>query len=219
MGWIALGEPLSLPRGRDVIRLGAASPFDQIRIQSTAGATYISHVVIRYRDGARQVVKVNRWISREQPMLQLEVNGTRPIDRLVVGGSPSRWSRYQVFGHGLLVRDPQPPLRGVTLATALNFAGTTGYKLVSVGAEKGRFGTLQLQGESGRIFVKRVEVQFTNGHSQTFAAVDRILYPGQVLNLPLDGNGAYAIRQLVIFTNDTLARVDHPTGELDVSAF
>lgn len=97
--WIALGEPKQLARGRDLIRVAAKTPFSQLRIQSTAGATRISQLTVVYTDGTRQVMQLDRRINPRNPMIEVDLAGTRQVASLLISGSSSRRASYQVFGH------------------------------------------------------------------------------------------------------------------------
>jgi hypothetical protein len=196
--WIALATPMALTRGRDIIRLEAPSRFNQIRIQSTKGASYIAQVTVLYTDGTRQVVSLNRWIRAGSPLLHFNLNSTRPIDRLLINGSTSRSARYQVFGYGRLVSETppayqppahqhpvhQPPVyqppayqpRTTALANGVSFANTRGSREIVLGAHMGSY----------------------NGHEQMIT-LQRTLGAGQMVDVDLDGNGRYPIARIRVF--------------------
>ena len=93
----------------------------------------------------------------------------------------------------------KPPVyRQVTLASNLRLA--TGRAAVSVGAQAGRFNTLQISASSGRSLIKQVYVQFDNGRWQVARNLDQTLAGNQRLTVDLDGNHR-AIRQVIVLGN------------------
>jgi hypothetical protein len=94
----------------------------------------------------------------------------------------------------------KPPVyRQVTLASNLHLAA--GRASVSVGAQAGRFNTLQITAATGRTLIKQVYVQFENGQWQAVKNLDRTLGANQTLTVDLDGNRR-AIRQVVVMGNE-----------------
>ncbi|MBA3455588.1 MAG: hypothetical protein H0T42_21015 [Deltaproteobacteria bacterium] len=233
--WISLAEPMS---GNAHLRLQSQAQLNQIRIQSASGASYISHVSVRFMDGTRQSITLNKWVDGRNPMLQFSLDRSARVDRILIQGSAhGRRGSYQVFGYGTRMAEaPMPPVYQppvyqppvfqppiyqptVTLAAGLNFFGTTGRKFVAVDQNLGRFSTIRVQGLSGHTRIQRIEVRFANGYEQTLDAVNRTLLPGQVLDIPLDAAGGSLMRQISVFTNDGYTPVQTLTGEVSVSAF
>jgi hypothetical protein len=94
----------------------------------------------------------------------------------------------------------QPPIyqpQPVTLASGLSFYGED-RKFITVGAQAGLFGTLELNAAEGQSFIKQVYVQFDDGQEQVIRNLDRTLTPGQCLTLDLDGDRR-AIRRIVVY--------------------
>ena len=107
-------------------------------------------------------------------------------------------------------RDDQPwraehVLRPVTLASDVSFA-TGGRKLITVGANKGRFTTLTVQADGGRTNLKQVYVQFTDGHDQMIRNVDQTLTGNASLTLDLTGTEARGIKRIVVYGTQTAQR-------------
>jgi hypothetical protein len=97
-------------------------------------------------------------------------------------------------------RRPMPPVyRPVTLASDMHFAAD-GRTSITVGAQAGRFNTLQISGAAGRTLIKQVYVQFDNGQEQIIRDLNRVLVGNQGLTLDLDGNFR-AIRRVIVYGN------------------
>jgi hypothetical protein len=95
-------------------------------------------------------------------------------------------------------REPMPPVyRPVTLASDMHFA-PDGRTSITVGAQAGRFNTLQISACAGPTFIKQVYVQFDNGQEQVVRSLNRTLTGSQSLTLDLDGNHR-AIRRIVVY--------------------
>ena len=95
-------------------------------------------------------------------------------------------------------REPLPPVyRPVQLASGMHFA-YDGRTSITVGAQTGRFNTLQISADSGRTFIKQVYIQFENGQEQVVRELNRTLLGNQSLTLDLDGNNR-AIRRIVVY--------------------
>lgn len=90
----------------------------------------------------------------------------------------------------------KPPVyRPVTLASGVRLAGRA---TIPVGAQAGRFDTLQISAATGRTSIKQVYIQFDNGQSQLVRGLDRTLAGNRSLTIDLDGNHR-AIRRIVVF--------------------
>ena len=93
---------------------------------------------------------------------------------------------------------PMPQVyRPVMLASGVHFSGD-GRTFITVGAQAGRFNTLQISADSGRTFIRQIYVQFENGQEQIVRNLDRTLIGNQSLSLDLDGNHR-AIRRIVVY--------------------
>ena len=228
--WVSLSEPMNLHRGRGALDVDSRMPLNQIRLQSASGQAFISTITVQYVNGASQVVTLNQWIDARNPMAQFNLNRNAAVDSIYISGSRGmRSGTFQVFGYASSTRPEgpvysppiyQPPVyqapRPVTIATAVNFARTDGYRTLTVN-ESARFSALRLDGVSGQTFISKIEIQFANGQTQSLRGLNRTLLPGQTIDLALQANAP--ISQLIIFTNDTLTPVaNHITGEFTVSA-
>src|ERR1043166_9528636 len=79
-------------------------------------------------------------------------------------------------------RRPMPPVyRPVTLASGMSFA-RDGRTSITVGAQAGRFNTLQISGAAGKTLIKQVYVQFDNGQEQIVRNLNRVLVGSQSLS-------------------------------------
>ncbi|MDQ3365925.1 MAG: hypothetical protein M3680_10910 [Myxococcota bacterium] len=108
--WIALTEPLTSAR-RNIIDIGMRRDhFAQLRLQTVAGSTYVYALRIRFDDGTRETVTVNRWLSSGMPSLQVPLpQGRRGIDKIVVTSYAGRGAAFQVFGLRTRFAE-QPPI-------------------------------------------------------------------------------------------------------------
>ena len=97
--WVALTSPLRLDSGRTAIDVNQRRSFQQLRVQTTSGASRIDKVIVRFEDGQRQVIDVNQRLSTQNPMINIDLNGQqRRVDRIVVMGDSRRGGAIQVFG-------------------------------------------------------------------------------------------------------------------------
>ena len=97
--WVALTSPLQLDRGRTMIDVNQRRSFQQLRLQTTNGMSFIDRVVIRFDNGERQVIDVNQRLSTRNPMVNIDLEGRqRRIDRIIVMGDSRRGGAIQVFG-------------------------------------------------------------------------------------------------------------------------
>jgi hypothetical protein len=108
-----------------------------------------------------------------------------------------------------------PVFRPVVLANGLSLNG--GRSFIAVGAQQGRFGTLQISGATGRTFIKQVFVQFDNGQTQIIRNLDRTLTPNQGLTVDLDGNRR-AIARIVVYGSELLNGWRRSGGTFTVTA-
>lgn len=96
--WVALSSPTMLHDGRNAIKLATPSRYSQLRLQATAGRSYISSVVVRFADGTRQVIAVNKSLDARSPMLSLPISSRASVSRVVIKGSTHRRASVQLFG-------------------------------------------------------------------------------------------------------------------------
>lgn len=130
-----------------------------------------------------------------------------PVVQPISYGDNSFWRG----GHWL-----PPVYRPVTLASSMHF-NSDGRTFITVGAQQGRFETLQISGASGRTLIKQVYVQFDNGQEQVIRNLDRTLYANQSLSLDLDGNRR-GIARIVVYGNELLNGWRRSGGTFTVTA-
>lgn len=112
---------------------------------------------------------------------------------------------------------PKPPvLRSVMLADDLAFTGE-GRRFITVGAQAGTFGKLEIKGSYGRTFIKQVYVQFANGQEQVVRDLDRTLGRNECLTVDLDGNRR-AIKRIVVYGYNVDNGFRHEDNAFDVAA-
>ena len=129
-------------------------------------------------------------------------------------GGWNGWNQpvYQPVVYQPPVYQPQP----VTLATGLSFYGQD-RKFITVGAQAGLFGKLELSATAGQPFVSGVYVQFDNGQEQFIRDLNRTVTPGQCLTLDLDGDQR-AIKRIIVYGTGTTNQWQGSSGELTVTA-
>ena len=108
-----------------------------------------------------------------------------------------------------------PTYRPVTLASGMHFSG--GRTFITVGAQQGRFGTLQISGATGRTLIQQVYVEFANGQEQVIRNVNRTLHANQSLTLDLDGNRR-GIARIVVYGNELNNGWRRQSGTFTVTA-
>ena len=96
--WVALSEPTMLRHNRTMIRIDTPSRYSQLRLQTTAGASYVTSVMIRFADGTRQEIAVNKWLDTRAPMFDLAISNRSSIERVIIIGSTNRRASFQLFG-------------------------------------------------------------------------------------------------------------------------
>lgn len=109
-----------------------------------------------------------------------------------------------------------PVVRGVTLADDLAFTGE-GRRFITVGAQAGRFGSLDIRGSAGRTFIQQIYVQFDDGQEQVVRGLDRTLTANECLTIDLDGNRR-AIRRIVVYGYNLDNGFRHEANAFDVVA-
>ena len=109
-----------------------------------------------------------------------------------------------------------PVFRSVMLADDLAFTNE-GRRFITVGAQAGTFGKLEIKGSYGRTFIKQVYVQFDNGQEQVVRELDRTLGSNECLTVDLDGNRR-AIKRIVVYGYNVDNGFRHEANAFDVTA-
>jgi hypothetical protein len=204
--WIALGSQMSLSSGKTTVKPSLGS-ISQLRLEASAGSSYVKKVQVKFRDGSVQNVKLNQWLTTRAP-LDLSLTANRSgVDTIVITGSAQYNARYQLFAQGVhIVEVPPvvtPPIyQGYSLGTGMSFAGSDGRRIFTVGADKGTFSTLRIQGESGSTYIEQVLIRFEGGQEQLLRNIDQTLGRGQTVNIRLDGNGTNKVHGVYIYTSN-----------------
>ena len=120
-----------------------------------------------------------------------------PIAQPVAQPAPS--GIYRIGWHpGWDGGQPLPPVyRPVTLASGLHLAANS-QTTINVGAQLGRFGTLQITATGGRTLVRQVYVQFADNQVQIVRNLDRTLAGNDSLTVDLDGDRR-AIKWVIVY--------------------
>ena len=171
-----------------------AAPSDTISAQGTIGNTSYATTVVRNRPAPAPGVS--------EPCDP--VTGA-PIVQPISYGDNGFWGGRRL----------PPVYRPVTLASGAHFNG--GRTFIPVGAQQGRFATLQISGATGRTLIKQVYVQFDNGQSQVIRNLDRTLFANQSMTLDLDGNRR-AIARIVVYGNELNNGWRRQSGTFTVTA-
>lgn len=101
--WVALSSPTKLDRGRNAIKVTNPSRYSQLRLQATAGSSFIKSLTIRYADGTKQELAINKTLDPRSPMIELPVSSRASVQRVVINGSTNRRASVQLFGTRALV--------------------------------------------------------------------------------------------------------------------
>jgi len=97
--WVSLVEPMQLTRGRDSFDVNQRGTFTQLRLQTSAGTSFIQRVTVHFQDGGRQVIEINRTVDPNNRMLQFLLDGNnRRVDGISIVGRSQRGAAIQVFG-------------------------------------------------------------------------------------------------------------------------
>ncbi len=97
--WVSLVQPMELSRGRDSFDINQRGTFTQLRLQTSAGASFIQRVIVHFEDGGRQVVELDRTVDPNNRMLQFLLDGNnRRIDGISIIGRSQRGAAIQVYG-------------------------------------------------------------------------------------------------------------------------
>lgn len=95
--WLALTPQLELARGRQIAELRTHERFGQIRLQNQTGRMHVERITIVFANGERQVVQVDRVLDGNRAMVNIDLDGGRRIDRIIVRGEPIRSGHYQLY--------------------------------------------------------------------------------------------------------------------------
>jgi hypothetical protein len=237
--WISLATSLGLSDGRDVVNLSRGTDINALRLTATRGNTYVQKLTVRFADGSRKVMTVNRWLTRTPIELALD---RCDVSSITVTGSASRNTSYQMSASAQASAElPTPPIyqppvyqppvyqppvyqppvaqQPVLLSSELTFANTSGYRLIYANANMGTFTKLRLQDMAGNMPLAKVVVNFVNGQIQTIDNIDRTFSPGQFIDLRLDPRGDGQLAQIFVYTNDTGTPIPNViTGSFNVTA-
>jgi hypothetical protein len=111
-----------------------------------------------------------------------------------------------------------PVYRAATLASDLAF-NRDGRTFITVGAQAGTFGQLELSGIAGRTLITQVYVQFDDdqGPEQIIRGVNRTLTGNECLTLDLDGNRR-VIHRIVVYGQNLDNGFRHEVNAFNVVA-
>lgn len=230
--WVALGLPVQAG-GKDAIAIKErVDDLAAVRVRATFGASYIYSLLVHFEDGSHERLALNRWVYAGAPVAEVKLpqrrGGVAQID--VTSWTGRANAKIQLLGQQQRAQRPLPPVpppfetppvyqppAGVVLGSSISFANTNGFRHLAVGAARGRFGTLRLEGVAGRTPIAKVRVDFIDGRSQTFANLGRVLTRGQTLDLTLEGKRGIA--NVLVITDPELRPVGPTSGTISLVAF
>ena len=201
------------------VREARGDKLTAIRLQHATGATYIYSLTLRFDDGSRETIQVNKWIYSRTPMLTFDLPQQKGgLDRIVVSSFSWGPSTFQVMGKQMRrivpvepnPPPPPPPSEPIGFTAGKDLAmGTDGYVHVPVGSDKGRFTRMQIESLDSGTFIGQLHVIYATGNYQVID-VNRALYRGEKLDLQLEGKGPQAITALTIMAQGTNVRAMSP---------
>ena len=165
-------------------------------------------------------------MTSRTPAINVALNSNRQIDSIVILGSSEGRLSYQVFAQlddnsYEMPRPPvyQPPVyRGMSIGQDMTFMNTDGRKFITVGAEKGQFSSLRLQGSQGNVFIQHVKVTFANGQEQLVTGLNKALRAGETFDMPIENHNS-GIQQITVWTQDRGYSVQTITGSFNATLF
>lgn len=96
--WVPLVRGTSADDGRqNILFRGTGGRLDKLRIQGDRGAPVIKRVAVEYRNGMREVVRVNLQLHRGQGQV-IDVDDDRAVREIIVITDPRYRGRYSVYG-------------------------------------------------------------------------------------------------------------------------
>lgn len=96
--WAAITVPTRIDRGRQFVTdLPDLGRFSVVRLQNVAGWSNIETVLIRFKDGSEQVVKINSRLNSWNDAIDIRLDRRAQIHGFVVYGSTGHGSAYQIL--------------------------------------------------------------------------------------------------------------------------
>jgi hypothetical protein len=223
--WAPLSQMMRAGRRASVINVTEnRDDLRAIRLNAGEGATYIYSLALRYDDGTRETITVNKWLYSAQPSLTFDLKQNREgLARVTVQTWTYGTSTFQLFGQQMLrtrppVVQPLPPppppmpapVASYLVGSNLTFTNTAGYVHVPVGVDKGRFTKMKIESLGSGTHISRVYVTFSTGTHQMFD-LNKVFYRGESLELDLEGRQAHAITAITVMAGGDV-RVINPTA-------
>jgi len=96
--WMPLVRGTLADDGRqNILFRGTGGRVDKLRIQADRGAPLIKRVAVEYRNGMREVIRVNTQLRRGQGQV-IDVDDNRRVREIIVITDPRYRGRYSVYG-------------------------------------------------------------------------------------------------------------------------
>ncbi|MBA2543392.1 MAG: hypothetical protein H0V17_27370 [Deltaproteobacteria bacterium] len=198
--WIPINSMVhatATAHGRTQIRVpDARSNLRAIKVESGSGAVYVYTIRLRYADGHRETIAVNKWLYAGAPTMAFDLAPDHQLARISVETWTRSPSTFRVLGQrSRHIRPPvfeQPPLPPAPPAPVafvagrdLTFSNPSGALQLAIGADKGRFSKLRIESTSST-FIGHVHVTFASGARQMIN-IDKLMNRGDILDFDLDG--------------------------------
>jgi hypothetical protein len=71
--------------------------FGQLRLQNQTGRTFVRTIEIVYGNGERRCVEVNRVLNGNHDMVNIDLDQSRRISRVIVDGRSGRRGTFQLY--------------------------------------------------------------------------------------------------------------------------
>jgi hypothetical protein len=96
--WLALTSIETLEGRGDAFHIDARERFTQLRLQNQTGRSFVRAILVELGNGERQRIEVNRVLSGNHDMVNIQLpGGARRIERIVVLGDSRRNGTYQLY--------------------------------------------------------------------------------------------------------------------------
>ena len=96
--WVPLTSPMRQYGPRTEIDVSMRDRFGQVRLQNKTGRTHVRAIMIQFRNGEQQVIRVDRLLFGHRERVDIDLSGeARRIDRIVVVGRTGQDGSYQLY--------------------------------------------------------------------------------------------------------------------------
>lgn len=97
--WVKLATPTPTRFGTEWIILGRdLGAFRTLKIEATSGTVDLRRIRVEFSNGTVATFRVNQWLDRRRPAVQVELGAGRYIDRIAVTTARTPPGHYVVYG-------------------------------------------------------------------------------------------------------------------------